>query len=104
MTRELKPCGTIAAYMRHRKAGQKPCDPCRLAWNTYQNERRQDPDVRAALREQNRPSTTARRRAMAELVRRHRAEFLTILAEERAKLRAGQSEQAEAFAEFEEAS
>ena len=31
MPRELKPCGTRAAYQRHRRAGEEPCDPCREA-------------------------------------------------------------------------
>lgn len=30
-TRDLKPCGTDAAYQRHRKAGETPCDACREA-------------------------------------------------------------------------
>jgi hypothetical protein len=33
MTRELKPCGTPAAFMRHRRAGEEPCHPCREAMN-----------------------------------------------------------------------
>ena len=31
MSRELKPCGTRAAYQRHMRAGEEPCDPCRDA-------------------------------------------------------------------------
>lgn len=27
----LKPCGTEAAYQRHRRAGEQPCFPCRQA-------------------------------------------------------------------------
>jgi len=27
----LKPCGTAAAYTRHRRAGETPCDACRRA-------------------------------------------------------------------------
>lgn len=27
-TRELQPCGTNAAYQRHRKKGEYPCTPC----------------------------------------------------------------------------
>ena len=30
---ELKPCGTDAAYRRHRRHGEKPCDTCREAHN-----------------------------------------------------------------------
>jgi hypothetical protein len=28
-------CGTTAGAARHRRAGEKPCEPCREAWNTY---------------------------------------------------------------------
>lgn len=38
MTRQ--PCGTPAAYLRHTRHGEPPCDPCRHAWNTYYRARR----------------------------------------------------------------
>lgn len=31
MARELKPCGTDAAFQRHRRRGETPCEPCREA-------------------------------------------------------------------------
>lgn len=31
MTRELKPCGTPAAYRRHLRHGEYPCEACREA-------------------------------------------------------------------------
>jgi hypothetical protein len=31
MPRQLKPCGTPAAYRRHLRHGQEPCDDCREA-------------------------------------------------------------------------
>lgn len=31
MARELKPCGTTAAYRRHLRNGQKPCAECQQA-------------------------------------------------------------------------
>lgn len=31
MARKLKPCGTYAAYARHLRNGERPCDPCTLA-------------------------------------------------------------------------
>lgn len=37
---DVKPCGTPAAYTRHRAAGEKPCDACRLAWNESVRQRR----------------------------------------------------------------
>ena len=30
-SRTLQPCGTWAAYLRHYKLGEEPCDPCRTA-------------------------------------------------------------------------
>ena len=32
--------GTHAGYMWHRRHGEKPCDPCRLAENAYQRDYR----------------------------------------------------------------
>jgi len=32
----LKPCGTIAAYKRHRNHGEQPCRACMDAHNAYQ--------------------------------------------------------------------
>lgn len=40
MARELKSCGTEAAYRRHLRHGEKPCDACREATNA----RRRGPD------------------------------------------------------------
>lgn len=34
------PCGTRSAYVRHKRHGEKPCDPCREAMRTYERERR----------------------------------------------------------------
>jgi hypothetical protein len=31
MPRDLQPCGTPAAYMRHLRRGEDPCGPCRKA-------------------------------------------------------------------------
>ena len=39
----LAPCGTIAAYTRHRRNNETPCDPCRLAKNAYNREYRAKP-------------------------------------------------------------
>lgn len=33
-----QPCGTTAAYKRHQRHGETPCDECRAAWSTYQRE------------------------------------------------------------------
>lgn len=34
--RSLRPCGTLAAYRRHQRHGERICPPCRLAYNEYQ--------------------------------------------------------------------
>lgn len=36
MPRELKPCGTNAAYQRHRYKGENPCDLCVEGIKVYQ--------------------------------------------------------------------
>lgn len=33
------PCGTVAAYLRHRKKGETPCRPCKDAQAAYQRAR-----------------------------------------------------------------
>ena len=33
--RVLQPCGTVAAYHRHLRRGEKTCGPCRQAWRDY---------------------------------------------------------------------
>ena len=33
MSRVLAPCGTPAAYTRHRYHGEPPCEACRKAWS-----------------------------------------------------------------------
>lgn len=35
MSRELKPCGTVAAYHRHLRHNETPCDACRQARSEY---------------------------------------------------------------------
>lgn len=40
MARELKPCGTFAAYRRHLRAKEDPCDPCRQAARDQKNQRK----------------------------------------------------------------
>ena len=38
--RNLKPCGTVAAYMRHKRHGETPCDDCRRAAVRHESERK----------------------------------------------------------------
>lgn len=37
---ELRPCGSIAAYQRHRRSGEQPCPTCFEADRRYRRERR----------------------------------------------------------------
>lgn len=41
MARKTKPHGTDAAYRRHLRAGEKPCEACREAHNAYKRNLRQ---------------------------------------------------------------
>lgn len=36
---ELQPCGTVAAYARHRRAGEEACEACRKARAAYTRSR-----------------------------------------------------------------
>lgn len=77
----LQPCGTRAAYMRHLKAGEQPCEPCREAKNAYQRQwmarRRAEEAERAAT---NRADARAHRYALAYLQREHAHEYERIYA------------------------
>lgn len=73
MPRELKPCGTRAAFLRHRRAGETPCEPCRAARN-------------AADAERNKPYSKARQRAYDLLKAAHEPEWTPILATEQARI------------------
>lgn len=39
MPRQLRPCGTVAAYRRHRNHGETPCEACRAAVAAYSRAR-----------------------------------------------------------------
>lgn len=45
--RQLRPCGTMAAYARHRANGEQPCAPCRAA---HAAEKREARHAKNALR------------------------------------------------------
>ena len=40
MTSKLKPCGTVAAYRRHLRNGETPCDECKRAVREHEQARR----------------------------------------------------------------
>lgn len=75
MARELQPCGTRAAYSRHRKNGEEACAPCM-----------------AANREAGKDARHAHGRALVRLAERHTAEFAALVTEEKAIQRAEQAE------------
>ncbi|MFC6885321.1 MULTISPECIES: hypothetical protein [Actinomadura] len=68
--RGLQPCGTTAAYIRHRKRGEQPCPMCRQAWRDYCRQ----PHTRAYQ--------TARRHALAEMPHAFPDRFAELLAEQ----------------------
>lgn len=38
--KDPSPCGTTAAYQAHYRRGERPCTPCKQAYNKYQQQRR----------------------------------------------------------------
>ena len=50
MARELKPCGTYAAYRRHLRAKESPCEECRQAARDQKNFRKVAERQEAAVR------------------------------------------------------
>jgi len=68
-------CGTVAGYFRHRRAGQEQCQPCRDAMNASNWDRA--------------PHRKARHPALTRLAQRHPEEYRVLLAEEKARLAAG---------------
>lgn len=40
MARELQPCGTWAAYQRHKRKGEDPCAKCLVAARDQKNQRK----------------------------------------------------------------
>lgn len=69
---KLKPCGSRAAYQRHLRRGEEPCDACRLANNAEHRV------ARSAY-------SAARTRAYFALRAFHLEEFARLVAEEVAK-------------------
>jgi hypothetical protein len=69
---DLDPCGTVAAYMRHWRRGEKPCEACLQAKRDRYKER----DSERAL---------ARARAMVRLRSEYPRRFQELVREELAK-------------------
>jgi len=75
-------CGTYGGYQRHKKQGDTPCGPCRIANRDYQRSRRDsDPEIRA----RGRRDTRTRSRALYRLLAAHPDEFHRFWLEELAK-------------------
>jgi hypothetical protein len=72
-------CGTYAAYQRHRRRAQKPCQPCCDAASKYHRDlRRKSATVREAANRQGRIAS----RALHRLRQRHEAEYRALYKEE----------------------
>lgn len=78
---DLKPCGTVAAYARHKKAGDDPCELCRKAWAAYQAEYRSTHEPSQTMRK----NQAARARALHRLRRENPKRFQELYQEELAK-------------------
>lgn len=62
--------GTRGGYYAHRRFSERPCEACRAAINEYVQEYRAKKGLG-----RNREREKIRRKAMAELRKRHRAEY-----------------------------
>lgn len=72
---ELKPCGTTAAYQRHRKRKETACDECKAAVAAYNRAYREaNPRVAQQQREYNKIMDESVKR----LISRHFPEFRQI--------------------------
>ncbi len=71
----LQPCGTRAAYQRHRSHGEKPCEECHEAHKEYMKRHRVEsvPNFKAM---------SARGRALTRLKAEHLEEFWVLYDEE----------------------
>lgn len=77
---ELKPCGTIAAARRHRRAGEEPCSPCQQAIRDEKNSRKDAQRTEAAKKAQtvaaSLPDKTPHMVVLEEIQRTLRAQML----------------------------
>lgn len=83
MKKTPAPCGTYAAYQRHRAANEDACVPCKAAANDYQAAyRRANPQ---SVRQRT-ATQTAWRRAASRLAAAHRQEFDRLYRTEKRKI------------------
>lgn len=78
---DMQPCGTVAAYARHRKSGEQPCNLCLKAWASYQAEYR----LTHKPSERVQKNQAARARAFTRLRREHPKRFQELYQEELAR-------------------
>jgi len=82
MPRELRPCGTNAAYIRHIRKGEKPCEPCRQAH--LRDNRRKWHIASAKVKGRYKRRRTIRYQAVKDLIRAHQDEFYGLMDDIRA--------------------
>jgi len=78
----LQPCGTHAAYQRHRRAGETPCEKCKNGNAVYMRMLRAGNE---AVRDNSRKNTRAHNRAKQRLADLHPDEYAALLLEEKQK-------------------
>lgn len=78
--------GTRGGYYAHRRLKSEPCDECREAINEYVREYREKNGLA-----RNRERDQIRRKALATLRDRHRAEYEILIAEVEADMLAGKN-------------
>ena len=70
--KQLKPCGTNAAWVRHRKHGEKPCYPCRIAHAEYMRAYMAEARAKGKYRGRpKRPTSLEHERAAVAALTRH---------------------------------
>lgn len=78
----LKPCGTNAAYVRHRNAGEEACRDCKDAHAAYMSEWLANNDGHGKDEARAVSRARARRRAYRALAERYSSEFDELLVAE----------------------
>lgn len=79
---ELQPCGTAAAYTRHLRRSEEPCDACREANSSKSKERRSDKDHAREVTQRN----GARIKALWRLAKEYPERYRELSTEELLKL------------------
>ena len=75
MKKELQPCGTPAAYGRHKRRGEEACEECLAAISAYNKAYRAS---HPKVAEQNRKSNAVTRESVKQLISRNLREYLEI--------------------------